>query len=71
MNPRGATLLQKLRLPGPILATNGQTLALVSHGKLLVGSLGSLRPVLQFRGAACDAAGGCEVPIGNHDVDLG
>jgi hypothetical protein len=69
VNPRGATLLQKIRLPGPILATHGRMLALVSHEKLLVGSLGSLHPVLQFRLKPCQ--GGCEIPIGNRDVDLG
>jgi hypothetical protein len=75
VKPRGATLLQKLRLPGPILATHGRTLALVSHERLLVGSLGSLRTVLQFRPKPC--RGGpflayiCEVPIGDRDVDLG
>ncbi len=72
---RTVTLSTTVPLPAPILATHERMLALVSHEKLFVGSLGSLHPVLQFRLKPCRggpfAAYICEVPIGNRDVDLG
>jgi hypothetical protein len=70
----GVTLLQKLRLSSPILATHGRMLALISHGNVVVGSLGSLHPVQEFRPKPCQGSAygvGCEIPIGDRDVDLG
>jgi hypothetical protein len=68
-------LARTVRLPAPILATHGRTVAVVSHKTLLAGSLDSLRPVLQFRLKPCQpgpfAAYICEIPIGSGGVDLG
>jgi len=72
---RTVKLSRTVRLPAPILAAHGQTLVVVSHQELLAGSLGSLRPVLQFRLEPCEggpfAAYICEIPVGDRDVDLG
>jgi hypothetical protein len=67
---RGATPGQKVRLPSPIIATHGRMLALISHDDVVVGSLGSLHPVLHFRLKPCNPEA-CEIPIGDRDVDLG
>jgi hypothetical protein len=75
VTPSGTTLLRKVRLPGPVLATDGQMLAVVRHQQLLAGSLDSLHPVLRFRLKPCQggpfAAYICQVPISSRDVDLG
>jgi hypothetical protein len=67
---RGATPGQRVRLPSPIIATHGRMLALISHGNVVVGSLGSLHPVLHFRLKPCNPEA-CEIAIGDRDVDLG
>jgi hypothetical protein len=69
-----ATLSRSVRLPSPILATHGRTIALVEHDSLLAGSLGSLRTVLKFRLKPCFGASGalvCEIPIGDQGVEIG
>ncbi len=72
---RTATLSRTVPLPAPILATHGQTLAVLSHEVLLAGPLSSLRPVLRYRLKPCQggpfAAYICEIPIDDRGVDLG
>jgi len=73
--PSAARLVRIVRVPSPILATNGRTLALlgaVGVGKegVLAGPLGSLRRVVHFKVVGCDPEA-CEIPIGDHDVSIG
>jgi hypothetical protein len=72
---RGTTLSQTVQLPSPILVTHGDMVSVLAHEAVLAGPLGALHPVLQFRPKPCRdgrfAAYGCEIPIGDRDVDLG
>ena len=67
----GATLTRSEQLPGPLVATHGRTLAVVSHENVLAGRLGALRSVLEFRLKSCDPEGGCEIPIASNAVQIG
>ena len=68
----GPTLSRTIRLPGPIIAAYGRTVALPAARSVFAGPLGSLHKVLRFtmkpsfRGCACG-----EIPIGYRDISLG
>ena len=71
-----ATLSRTLRLPGPIIAARGRTIALEDGNRVLAGRLGALRRVFRFTVKPCsDSAGtlvlSCEIPMGWRDISLG
>jgi hypothetical protein len=70
----GVTLNRSTRLPAPILATHGRTVALRVGTGVLAGRPGSLHRVLGFRLKPCYGSAGayvCEIPIGNQDISIG
>ncbi len=70
----GATPSRSTRLPAPILAIHGRTVALSAGTSVFAGRIGSLHKVLRFTLKPCYGAGGayvCQIPIGDQDISIG
>jgi hypothetical protein len=70
----GTTLYRSTRLPAPLLAVRGRTVALAAGTHVLAGHIGSLHRVLRFALKPCDASSwayACEIPVGNNDISIG
>ncbi len=70
----GATLRRTTRLPAPILAFHGGTVALWAGNSVLAGPIGSLHRVLRFTLKPCDNSGftsSCQLPMGEQDISIG
>jgi len=68
----GVKLSRTIRLPGPIVATHGRTIALGAGNSVLAGPIGSLQKVFRFRikpvysGCACG-----ELPFARQSISFG
>ena len=70
----GASPSHAIRLPAPILAIHGRTVALRAGTGVLAGPISSLHRVLRFTLKACSSSNGayvCEIPIGDQDISIG
>lgn len=69
-----ATPSRSTRLPAPIVAIHGRTVALRAGHSVLAGRIRSLHKVLRFTLKPCYGSAGaliCEIPIGDQDISIG